>query len=558
MFAVNTLIVGSGAAARNAAVQLARLGVQEVAIVTDGWNRGTSFNAGSDKQTYYKLSLAGRAVDSPRCLAEDLFAGGCMHGDIALCEAQHSAQAFLHLVQLGVPFPQDRHGGFVGYQTDHDERARATSAGPLTSQQMCDCLGQALESTEVQIFDQHQVVRVLTSDEHTNRRVCGAIALDLNSHTLVLFNAVNIILATGGPGGMYAASVYPGSQVGATGLGLAIGATAHNLTESQFGLASIGFRWNVSGSYQQVIPRFFSTAQDGNDESDFLTKHFSDPQALAGAIFRKGYQWPLDCEKVRGGSSLIDVLVFRETTRRGRRVWLDFTRNVSGLEDFSVDSLDDEAAGYLRRCKATQATPIERLSAMNQPAVDLFRDHGIDLASQPLEIAVCAQHNNGGLRGNIWWESNVEHLFPIGEVNGTHGVRRPGGAALNAGQVGGLRAAMFIARRYTEAPPDVEKFTNTVAEQTQQALDLHERLLSVDKRTITPETAIAEIQHRMSTHAGAVRDPGSIDKAVADAWHQFKSLQDSLCAHEHQDLVFAYQAMDLGLTHAVYLEALQV
>ncbi|HOS38496.1 MAG TPA: hypothetical protein PLG31_02085, partial [Spirochaetota bacterium] len=55
------------------------------------------------------------------------------------------------------------------------------------------------------------------------------------------------------------------------------------------------------------------------------------------------------------------------------------------------------------------------------------------------------QHVNGGLCGDIWWESNVRNLFPVGEANGSHGVYRPGGAALNAGQVGGLRAAQMIA-----------------------------------------------------------------------------------------------------------------
>ena len=95
---------------------------------------------------------------------------------------------------------------------------------------------------------------------------------------------------------------------------------------------------------------------------------------------------------------------------------------------------------------------------MNQPAIDFYLAHGIDLAARPLEIAVCAQHNNGGLRGNLWWESNVAGLFPVGEVNGTHGVRRPGGASLNAGQVGGLRAALCIAHRRRDAAPAADAF----------------------------------------------------------------------------------------------------
>ena len=130
VFSVNTLVVGSGAAALGAAVWLGDFGQQDIAIVTESWGGGTSAHAGSDKQTYYKLSLDGRVPDSARLLAEDLFAGGSMHGDIALCEARHSAQAFYRLVQLGVPFPHDRYGGFPGYRTDHDERGRGHLGGP--------------------------------------------------------------------------------------------------------------------------------------------------------------------------------------------------------------------------------------------------------------------------------------------------------------------------------------------------------------------------------------------------------------------------------------------
>ena len=82
-----------------------------------------------------------------------------------------------------------------------------------------------------------------------------------------------------------------------------------------------------------------------------------------------------------------------------------------------------------------QELPIQRLAAMNPAAIELYRSHNIDLAAEPLEIAICAQHNNGGLAGDCWWQSNIRHLYPIGEVNGTHGVYRPGGTALNAGQV---------------------------------------------------------------------------------------------------------------------------
>jgi len=127
---VHTLVIGSGAAGLNAAVQLRANGIEDVLILTEGLDKGTSINTGSDKQTYYKLSLCGAEGDSPLALAETYFAGGSMHGDLALVEASLSARAFFHLVNLGVPFPRDQYGQFVGYKADHDPRQRATAIGP--------------------------------------------------------------------------------------------------------------------------------------------------------------------------------------------------------------------------------------------------------------------------------------------------------------------------------------------------------------------------------------------------------------------------------------------
>ncbi len=134
LVSLNTLVVGSGAAALNAAVRLHASGIKNIAVAAECFGGGTSFEAGSDKQTYYKLSLAGDSPDSPLDMARDLGSGGAMHGDIALCEALGSARAFMDLVGLAVPFPHDRFGAFVGYKTDHDPRQRATSAG-ITSPQ---------------------------------------------------------------------------------------------------------------------------------------------------------------------------------------------------------------------------------------------------------------------------------------------------------------------------------------------------------------------------------------------------------------------------------------
>ncbi|MFA5816723.1 MAG: FAD-binding protein [Bacteroidales bacterium] len=556
-YSIGTLIIGSGAAALNAALCLWESGVRDIVIATEQWGGGTSNNTGSDKQTYYKMSLDPAVADSAFEMATDLSRGGAMHGDIALCEAQHSLQAHYNLVRLGVPFPHNQYGSYPGYKTDHDPRARATSAGPLTSHLMFECLARKVKEYGIPVHDGIMIIELLTRQTPEGKAIAGAIGIDAAKtaepgNGMVVYNAVNVILATGGPAGIYHHSVYPESQTGSIGMALKIGAKAQNLSISQFGIASVKFRWNLSGSYQQVVPRYYSADQNGNDEREFLNDHFPDQETLYTTIFLKGYQWPFDPKNVENqGSSLIDLLV-QEETAAGRRVYVDFTRNPEG---FSLDKLKPEAKEYLERSGALAGTPIERLQLLNQPAIDLYKSHGIDITREPLEIAVCAQHNNGGLMGNIWWESNIRHLFPIGEVNGSHGNTRPGGSALNSGQVGGIRAAMKIRKDY-QLPVDGDQLSvvgyQLSVERVTERID---RMLtgtgSLDYRDV-----LAELQQRMSDHGGPVRDPETIAEQVNQAWSLWHRLNREVKAIEPSELPAVFRTFDLCLTHAVYLEAI--
>jgi succinate dehydrogenase/fumarate reductase flavoprotein subunit len=546
---VHTLVVGSGAAGLNAALQLNRKGIEDVLIITEGLQKGTSINTGSDKQTYYKLAMCGADSDAPKVMAETYMAGGSMHGDLALVEASLSARAFLHLVNLGVPFPQDRHGQFVGYKTDHDPRQRATSIGPYTSREMCRALIKEVQRCQIPVREGRTAASLLTSGVGGQTRVVGAVALD-DKGIIELYAAENVVLAVGGPGGLYKTSVYPKIHTGAIGIGLMAGAAAQSLPESQYGLASIAFRWNVSGTYMQVVPRFISTDADGKSDSrEFMGEYFNSVGEMNSMVFLKGYQWPFDSRKITGGSSIVDILVYIETVLKGRRVFLDFRENPKG---FRFEDLSPEALQYLTNSKALQATPIERLETMNPGAIDLYKDHGIDIRRDPLEIAVCAQHNNGGLAGNLWWEStNVKHLFPVGEVNGSHGVYRPGGSALNSGQVAGFRVADYIAARYAGSTADAKEFQTAARTAVQEVCDLIGRPAATDWR-IERE----ELQKRMSRAAAHIRAKDELRKAAQDAWAQWKRLEKAGCAGATpRDLFEAVQNRQLCFAHAVYIEA---
>jgi len=559
VYSLNTIVVGSGAAGLNAADRLYFFGQKDIAIVTEGLMKGTSRNTGSDKQTYYKLTVAGPSPDSIYEMAEALYQGGSIHGDIALVEAALSARCFFRLVDIGVPFPHNNYGEYVGYKTDHDPRQRATSAGPLTSRYMTEKLQREIEKKGIKIFDGYPVIGILTNRKRT--KSTGLLALNLNAlndpdKRYVLFNCTNIIYATGGPAGMYKSSVYPESQVGATGIALEAGVRGRNLTESQFGIASIKFRWNLSGTYQQVIPKYISMDQDGSNEREFLLEYFKEPGKMLNAIFLKGYQWPFDPRKIKNfGSSLVDILVYYERVIKERRVFLDFMHNPLG-KDFDFNLLGKEAYEYLKNSGALFGTPIERLMHMNQPAVDLYKDHGIDLSKEYLEIAVCNQHNNGGLAGNIWWESNLKHFFPVGETNGSHGVYRPGGSALNSGQVGSTRAAEFIANCYREDTMPIEKFLEIVSEQIEAKFDLGRKFLS----NLTEKGNIFEIRHqigeRMDRKGAMIRSIEGAHSGAQEAKDALKRLPEVTRISSIDELPYAYQNYDLLLTQYVYLSAI--
>lgn len=567
LYQCHTLVIGSGAASLNCACHLVNFGIKDVLIVTECLGGGTSNNAGSDKQTYYKLSLFGEEKDSVYEMANTLFSGGSMHGDIALIEAALSSQEFYHLVQIGVPFPHNIYGGYTGYKTDYDPKQRATSAGPWTSRQMYEKLLTQVQKQKILIFDNHEIIFLLTIEEGEEKRVVGAIAInkDIASAglaSIVIFQAENIVIGTGGPGGLYETSVYPESHLGSTGVALEAGAKALNLTEWQYGLSSIKFRWNVSGSYQQAIPRYISTKSDSSDEKEFLNEYFPTMSKLATSIFLKGYQWPFDVQKIKNyGSSLIDILVYRETILKGRRVFIDFRKNPTasnGLEEFNLINLEPEAYDYLKKINALLKDPLDRLKEMNLMAFHLYLKKGIDLSKEPLEVEVCAQHNNGGLKGNIWWESNLRHLFPVGEVNGTHGVYRPGGSALNSGQVGGYRAAEFIFQRYNNFSLNKEAFLSMTKLQLLEKLNLVSQTLKlVNKSGQNMSSFRREFQKRMTKVAAYIRHPSTIKKAIQEAESQYKRINSGeVSLKNREEIVEYFQNRQLCLTQLAVLKSI--
>ena len=512
------LVLGSGAAGLRAAVELKRRDI-DVAVASQSAFGGTSACSGSDKQTLHTANTADHGDDF-RDMADALGAGGAMDGDTAYVEAVGSARALSSLQYLGLPIPQDPLGGVLRYQTDHDEVGRATSCGPRTSRLMVQVLVKEAIRLDIPIINNVTGVCLLAVPGPPPR-AAGLLAMRPKHRTAdnplgsAAFLCDSLVIATGGPGELYRDSVYPRHCFGSLGLALEAGLEAVNLTESQFGIGTSRerFPWNLSGTYVQCMPYVHSVDSRGR-EHNFLGDYYRTTRELASNVFRKGYQWPFHATRMLDfGSSLFDLAVFRET-QAGRRVFMDFNRNplaVPGDAEFSLDRLDPDVRAYLKNSDALLEKPLDRLRKMNPLSIELYKRYKYDITRDPLEFAINNQHMNGGLAIDTWGRTSLEGCYAVGEAAGTHGVTRPGGAALNAGQVFGTRCAEHIvSRRHAEIAPASER-------------DLVEGALSRILEVLQPESSITvgairtEVQARMSDDAGIVCNAGRVKEALAGA-----------------------------------------
>ncbi|QWA09238.1 FAD-binding protein [Sodalis ligni] len=521
VYRADAVVVGTGAAGLRAAVELRRRGL-DVLIATAGLYMGTSACSGSDKQTLFTAATSGKG-DNFLKLAEALGSGGGMDADTAYVEAVGSIHTLAGLQYLGLELPEDKLGGILRYQTDHDEAGRATSCGPRTSRLMVKVLLDEVRQLNIPLLSGATALKLLRRHDDTGTERCAGLVVatgsrSQNTYGLAVILTPNVVLATGGPGEMYRDSVYPKKCFGSLGLALEEGISLANIIESQFGIGTprTAFPWNLSGTYVQVIPYIYSADERGR-EYNFLAEYYRTTQELASNIFRKGYQWPFHATRTLDfGSSLVDMAIAKQQTL-GRKVFMDFLRNPEPVPvdlPFDLSRLDEDVRTYLESNDALAGLPIERLRQMNPLAISLYGMHGYDLAAAPLQLAMNNQHMNGGIEVDIWGQSSLPGCHAVGEAAGTHGVTRPGGAALNAGQVFAVRTARYIAGTGQRVTPE------TPAAFAGEAL---RQINTVIRQSINNDGGMSlrdirdDIQNRMSDYAGFLCSAADISSAREQA-----------------------------------------
>ena len=142
-------------------------------------------------------------------------------------------------------------------------------------------------------------------------------------------------------------------------------------------------------------------------------------------------------------------------------------------------------------------------------------------------------------------------------MNGSHGVNRPGGSALNAGQVGALRAAMLIANRRRTDALAAGDFSRAAADQAAAFLGLAHAIQHTQpggRQRV--DDVRREIQSRTSRAGAHIRRLDTAREARDDAWRMCRGLDARAWVSGPGELPDAFRNRDLALAHAVYLTAI--
>ncbi len=548
---LNALVIGGGMAGLSAAIDLFDRGVRDIAILTDSREGATSLYAKCDHQSYYKLANVGSDSDSPYRMARTLTTSGNMDGDSALIEATLSSRCFYRLLEYGIPFEQDEYGAFVGKSASSDNTRRMISAGEDTVNRVVAALERQVKARGIPIYENHQVIRIVTDDDKKN--ALGVITLNKGGirekHLrFLLFNAANIILCSGGPGGLFFHEGYPKSHYGGIGAALKAGAAAQNIGEFSFGISAVRRSLLLNGAYQQALPRYVSTDDTGRDIQEFLLPYFESPAKLYELQKLKAEQWQFDVKKVRSDAvSFIDLLIYNEIITKGRHVFLDYRENPTGIDEKELE-LGEK--------------PYDRLRKLSTTAYSVLLDQDLDPRENPVEIYPSMVHHNGGLAVDVHYQTTLSHLYAAGEAAGTHGSMLPLGASMNQTQVSALRAAEDIASRENEKPIAVDSFVAFARKELHDCTRMADTFLSWNEETdevgvLNIRAARIMIGKHMDKACALYLDKEAIAHEKDRAMQLLDHIERLFHPSSQMDLCQLFQIEDLLITQICVLAALE-
>ncbi|TAJ45327.1 fumarate reductase (CoM/CoB) subunit TfrA [Methanofollis fontis] len=385
----HVLVIGSGGAGVRAAIEAERYG--ETVLLS----KSITGKGGCTTMAEGGYNAVLREGDTCDLHLEDTLRGGAYLNDPALVEALVAdAPARLgDLVSWGAVFDASADHEVAQRSFGGQCRPRTCYAGDRTGHEMIMTLMERLRGTDVQRIDEMAAIELLKDGE----RVCGALVLDKHGEMRAI-RADAVVLAAGGGARTYDVSTNSGTGSG-DGFALAYraGADLIDMEMVQFHPTGAVYPYDARG-------RLVTEAVRG--EGGHLIN-------ARGERFMTGYdpdRMELSTRDVVARAIATEVLEGRGTRNGG--VYLDVTH----LPPEQIE---------------------ERLPVM----LSQFLRFGVDIRTEPMEVAPTAHHIMGGCAITPGGRTTVPGLFAAGEcTGGVHGANRLGGNALADTQVFGKRA----------------------------------------------------------------------------------------------------------------------
>ncbi len=370
----SVLIVGAGLAGLFLALKLAPRRCVVLSQAPVGQASASSWAQGG-------LAAALAPGDNAALHADDTVKAGAGLVDPAVARliADEGPARVLDLIALGVPFDRTPDGALAqSLEAAHSRPRVVRVSGDLAGRAIMDALTSAARAAPHIEIIENKRARALLRD--VNGRVCGVLCDGGET-----FEADEVVLATGGVGGLYAVTTNP---VEAMGQGFAMAARIGALIADP------------------EFVQFHPTAIDiGRDPAPLAT------EALRGE----------GAHIVNGaGDAFVSDLAARDVVARAIHI-----ERQAGRGAF-LDAREAMGAHF------PDAFPTVFAACMSA---------GLDPRTAPIPIAPAAHYHMGGIATDVWGRTSIEGLWAVGECasTGAHGANRLASNSL-------LEAVVFAGR----------------------------------------------------------------------------------------------------------------
>lgn len=461
------LVIGSGIAGLSFALKAAAHGTVAIVTKREITESATNYAQGGIATVFSTEDSFDEHVEDTQVAG-----AGICHEDVVRMVVEEGPEVIRSLIDWGVKFTQSGDSYDLTREGGHSQR-RILHADDVTGREIERALVAAARTNpNITIHEHHIAIDLITEAKVGRKRLkknrcLGAYVLDINENIVHTFAAKMTLLASGGAGKVY---LYTCNPDVATGDGVAMayraGATVANM------------------EFMQFHP---TTLYHSNAKSFLIS------------------------EAVRGEGAIL--------RRRDGTAFMDKYHKLKDLapRDIVARAIDNEMKTYGDDCAYLDITHKDPDYVRNRfPNIyQTCMEFGLDMTKEPLPVVPAAHYLCGGVAVDTDAQTDIAHLYAIGEVafTGLHGANRLASNSL-------LEAAVYAGRAVKHAveqlksvefiSPDFPEWDSGIATNSDEMVVVSQNW--------------DEIRRFMWNYVGIVRS----DKRLERAMHRIKLIQDEI------------------------------